>query len=299
MKALFKRLRWNAWLLALVVAVLGWFLHEFAFGSGLVNLSYDLLHILRQKKIPVPEAVIVNIDEKSYLDLQQPQNKPWNRALYAEMIDRLTAAGARVIAMDIVFSDANPESGEIDQKLADAMRRSGRVIAGIEHVSVSDHEKTFPPLPELFSTNMAAYGSVEMWLSRDLILRAHSPNEQVSSLSWTAAQLAEAPLTKQMDAEKFQPSLDVLQPSAWIHYYGPPNWLPSVRFSDALQPGVVPDEMFRGKVVFIGAKVITKMANERNDAYRNPFSFWLTGKGQTPLIFGVEIQATIDRKSVV
>ena len=26
-----------------------------------------------------------------------------------------------------------------------------------------------------------------MWLSRDLILRAHSPNEQIVSLSWTAA----------------------------------------------------------------------------------------------------------------
>ena len=78
-----KRVRWNAWLFAVSVALLGWFLHEFAFGSGLVNLSYDLLHILRQNKIPANEAVIVYLDEKSYLDLKQPQNKPWDRALYA------------------------------------------------------------------------------------------------------------------------------------------------------------------------------------------------------------------------
>ena len=60
----------------MVVAALGWLLHEFAFGSGLVNLSYDLLHILRVQRYPAPEAVIVFLDEKSYTDLRQPQNKP-------------------------------------------------------------------------------------------------------------------------------------------------------------------------------------------------------------------------------
>jgi adenylate cyclase len=293
MKAWFKGVRLNAWLLAMVVAALGWFLHEFAFGSGLVNLSYDLLHILRLNKIPANETVIVYLDEKSYLDLKQPQNKPWDRALYAAMIDRLTAAGARAIVMDVVFSDVNPEAADSDQKLADAMQRSGRVIIGIEHVPISDHEKAFTPLPEQFRTNAADYGSVEMWLSRDLILRAHSPNEQLSSLSWTAAKFLGAQATTNQEAEMFQPSLDVLRPNAWIHYYGPPNWLTSVRFSDALAPGAVSDEMFRGKNIFIGAKVITKFAHERNDAYRNPFSFWMTGKGDSPLIFGVEIQATM------
>lgn len=292
-KAWFKRLRFNAWLLALVVAALGWFLHDFAFGSGLVNLSYDLLHILRLSKIPAPEAVIVYLDEKSYLDLKQPQNKPWDRALYAAMIDRLTAAGARAIVMDVVFSDANPEAADSDRKLADAIRRSGRVIIGTEHVPISDREKAFIPPTEEIRTNLADYGSVEMWLSRDLILRAHSPNEQISSLSWTAAKFLTAPATTNQEAEAFQPSLDVPRPKAWIHYYGPPNWLTGVRFSDALAPGVVPDDQFRGKTVFIGAKVITKLAHERNDAYRNPFSFWMTGKDDSPLVFGVEIQATM------
>jgi adenylate cyclase len=298
-KAWFKRLRLNAWVLALVVAALGWFLHEFAFGSGLVNLSYDLLHVLRLKDIPVNEAVIVYLDEKSYLDLKQAQNKPIDRALYAQMIDRLTAAGARAIVMDVVFSDLNPEAAASDQKLVEAMKRSGRVIVGMEHVPIGDGQKQFIALPELISTNVADIGSVEMWVSRDLILRAHSPNAQVSSLSWTAAKFVGAPITTNIDAEAFQPSWDVGVPKSWIQYYGPPNWLPAERFSDALAPGVVPDERFRDKTVFIGAKVITKLAHERNDAYRNPFSFWLTGEKQeqdneqSPLIFGVEIQATM------
>jgi adenylate cyclase len=286
-----KNARWSAWLLAIAVAALGWVLHEFALGSGLVNLSYDLLHILRASNIPASEAVIVYLDEKSYRDLQQPQNKPLDRALYAQMIDRLTAAGARVIVMDVVFSDANGD--ESDRQLASAMKRSRRVIIGIEHVPVSSTEKKFiPPAPEL-ATNTADYGSVEMWLSRDLILRAHSPNEQIASLSWAAAKFVSAPFTTNVEAEVFQPSTDVRTPKAWIHYYGPPGWLASARFSDALSLETIPDETFRGKTVFIGAKVITKLAHERNDAYRNPFTFWLTSKGDSPLIFGVEIQATM------
>ena len=66
------------------------------------------------------------------------------------MIDRLTAAGARAIVMDIVFSDANLERAAADQKLADAMKRIGRVIIGVEHVPISDREKRFIPPAELF-----------------------------------------------------------------------------------------------------------------------------------------------------
>lgn len=279
-------------LLALAGAALGWALHTFALGSGLVNLSYDLLHILRSERIPAPEAVIVYLDEKSHLDLNQPLNAPWDRALHARMIDRLTAAGARAIVMDIVFSDANPDKAAADQQLADAIRRSGRVLLGADHVPINQHEKQFVKPIELFETNAAGYGSVEMWLSRDLIVRAHAPNEQLGSISWVTAEFLRAPLTKRLTSETFQPSIDVGVPQAWVHYYGPPNWLPSVRYSEALSPAV-PDSTFKDKVVFIGAKVITKLQNERNDAYRNPFSFWMTRKGESPLIFGVEIQATM------
>ena len=287
-----KRIHWSAWLLGGAVAALGWFLHDFAFGSGVVNLSYDLLHVLRSYNIPAPEAVIVYLDEKSHLDLKQPQNAPWSRALHAQMIDRLTASGAKAIVMDIVFSDANPDK-EVDQMLADAMHRSGRVILGADHVPISSTEKMFDKPFELLETNAADYGSVEMWLSRDLIVRAQAPNEQLPSISWAAANFVGAPVTKRLDAEKFQPSIDDIVPRSWIQYYGPPNSLSSIRYSDALRREVVPDSAFRDKVVFIGAKVITKLQNERNDAYRNPFSFWMTRKGEVPLIFGVEIQTTM------
>ncbi len=286
------RARWGAWLLALVVAALGWFLHEFAVGSGLVNLSYDLLHILRFQQLPAHDAVIVYLDEKSHLDLGQALKAPWDRSIHARMLDRLTAAGARAVVLDVVFTDPDPGP---DAALAESMKRNGRVVFGLEHVPVSEHEKQFLPPTESLATNAAGYGSVETIPSRDLIVRAHSPNEQLASLSWVAAQLLAAPVTKNTEAEVFQPSPDLpgAPIRAWINYYGPPGLLPSVRYSEALLPELVPDDFFRGKTVFIGARLITKLQNERNDAYRNPYSFWITGQGQSPFISGVEIQATM------
>jgi adenylate cyclase len=292
-RAWYKHLEWSACLLALLIAALGWFLHEFTFGAGLVNLSYDLLHILRFHHLSADEAVIVYLDEKSHLDLKQPQNAPWDRAIHARMIDRLTAAGAKAIVMDIVFSDANPTRAEADQQLADAMRRSGRVIIGADHVPISDHEKQFVPPIDLFATNAIAYGSVEMWPGRDLIVRAQSPNEQLYSMSWATAKFLSAPMTKTTEPEAFQPSIDTVTPKSWVHYYGPPDYLRNLRYSDALDTNAIPDAAFKDKVVFVGARVITKLQNERNDAYRSPYSFWMANKGEKPLISGVEIQATM------
>jgi adenylate cyclase len=295
-KAWLKRVRWNAWLLALIVAGLGWCLHEFAFGSGIVNLSYDLLHFIRNHEIRVDEAVIVYLDEKSHLDLGQPLNAPWDRAIHAQMIDRLTSAGARAIVMDIVFSDANPTKAEADQKLADAIKRNGHVILGTDYLRTADHHREYvPPFP-LVRDNAAAIGSVEMMPSRDLIIRAHAPNEQLSSMSWAAAEFLSAPITKKVSAEAFQPSPDLpgAEVQSWVNYYGPPGWIRYGSYSDVLAPGRVQDSVFRDKVVFIGAQMITKLQNERNDAYRNPYSLWITKeKGGSPFISGVEVQATM------
>jgi adenylate cyclase len=288
-----KQLRPGAWLVALGIAALGWCLHEFALGSGLVNLSYDLLHIAR-KNLPSDEALLVYLDEKSHLELDQPLNAPWDRALHARMVERLTRAGARAVVIDIVFSDPNSTRSEADVALAGAIARNGRVVLGVDHVLVGPKEKQFIPPFEMLRTNAAEIGSVEMTPSRDLIVREHAYNEQIPSMSWAAAKLLGAPVTQQSEAERFhsQPAPGEL-PRAWVNYYGPPNHLPHVSYAAALDPARVPDAFFSNKVVFIGARILTKLQNERKDEYRNPFSFWLPSKDDVPFIAGVEIQATM------
>jgi CHASE2 domain-containing sensor protein len=85
----------------------GWFLHTFRLGAGLKQASYDLLHISRGD-VKTDEALIVYLDDDSHQKLKQPQNAPWDRSLHAQLVERLTAAGARAIVFDIVFSDPDP-----------------------------------------------------------------------------------------------------------------------------------------------------------------------------------------------
>ena len=92
-----------------------------------------------------------------------------------------------------------------------------------------------------------------------------------------------------------------------MNYYGSPNFIPWKSYFKALDASEVPDEFFRNKVVFVGARILTRFAGERKDEYRNPYSFWLSEKMKTEqealYMPGVEVQATAfltaDRKSVV
>lgn len=79
-----------------------------------------------QMRPPLPagdDIVLVAIDDTS---LQFIGRWPWRRSTHAELLNRLTDAGATVVAFDVVFSE--PSVPEEDRALARAMARSGRVV---------------------------------------------------------------------------------------------------------------------------------------------------------------------------
>lgn len=80
---------------------------------------------LRGARAAKAPAAIAAIDDKSLAELGA---WPWPRQVSAELIDRLTAAGAKTIAFDVMF--AEPRSAAGDRALVEATRRSGRVIHG-------------------------------------------------------------------------------------------------------------------------------------------------------------------------
>src|SRR6266446_4596037 len=129
---------------ALLAVGCGLALSEFKFGSGLVRSSYGLLHVFRGD-LAAQDAVIVCMDEVSYEKLGQPENAPWDRALHAKLIERLTAAGARAIAFDVVFSDPIPSKVEADVLLAEAIKPSGRVILAADNVPIGPGAKKIIP----------------------------------------------------------------------------------------------------------------------------------------------------------
>jgi adenylate cyclase len=118
--------------------------------------SYDIKVRSRGERPITDNVVIVAIDEKS---LQEKGRWPWPRTFMAELVDKISGAGAAVIGFDILFperdryvpfatvqeavkkkdlSDINPESlmewmhevGDSDRLFAESILRSERVVLG-------------------------------------------------------------------------------------------------------------------------------------------------------------------------
>ena len=111
------------WKLLLWTAVAG-----LIFGFiGLGEIAEDWLRVARNnfhKHSASGDVVILAIDDKS---LHEIGNWPWPRSVDGQLVDRLTAVGAKRIFFDVNFSFvSNPQD---DDAFADAIKRSGHVIS--------------------------------------------------------------------------------------------------------------------------------------------------------------------------
>ena len=213
-----------------------------------------------------------------------------DRSVYARLIDRMTKEKARAVVFDIVFSDANPDKTEADQALIQAVKKNGRVVLAADFVPPSQSvsgvkmfNQYIPPFDALESAT-AAVGTSEMYSDDDLINRQHVPltkEEPYHSLSWAAAALLGAPITK--DESR-------LTQTRWFNYYGPDKVLPFLSLYQALEVDPnVPEGFFSNKVVFVGQRVFTRSFSDRKDEYPTPFPNLANEDKFMP---GVEVQAT-------
>ncbi len=91
------------------------------------NLGLGALFQLRGPRTAPAEVVVVSLDKVSSDTFGLP-NEPakWPRTLHAELIDRLAAEGAVVIAFDVLFDDPDVAAG--DEHLGAAIRNAGNVV---------------------------------------------------------------------------------------------------------------------------------------------------------------------------
>ena len=89
--------------LVLLGSVLGFYLAGNKLLDSIELKTYDLRMANRPAPAAEPAVAIVAIDEKSLAALGR---WPWSRATLARLVERLDALGARVIAFDVFFSEA-------------------------------------------------------------------------------------------------------------------------------------------------------------------------------------------------
>ena len=105
--------------LLLWTAIVGVIFGLISFGE----LPEDVLRTSRNSLHPHQasgDIVVVSVDERS---LRQFGRWPWPRRQHAEMIDRLSEAGARRIFFDVLLESAS--EAKDDKALAEAAREGG------------------------------------------------------------------------------------------------------------------------------------------------------------------------------
>src|SRR5258708_25046427 len=104
-----------ALIIAVLVAVSGRMLLEpgWRLGDAFLRNSYDSLHALggvRSDAVTDSQVVIIYLDLASFDARKLDPAIPWPRDLHAQLLYRLTAAGAPAVLFDIPFSQNTPNN---------------------------------------------------------------------------------------------------------------------------------------------------------------------------------------------
>jgi len=249
-------------------------------------LFYDL-QLGQWSKPPAPDIVIVAIDEKSLTELGR---WPWPRERHARLIDILSEAGAKAIALDILFAEPDHANPAGDRQLIQSVAASGRVFLPVvlEEYRQGGQLVESMPMPEL-ATVAAGLGHMHMELDADGIARGLFLYEGLGQAFWPHLMLT---LQQWLDPEGW-----VLQPRRspqtsdnrtikrhsyrLIPFSGPPGHYPRISYAQVLKREFPPDA-FKDRIVLVGVT-----ASGLGDVLPTPVS----AHGQP--MPGVEINANI------
>jgi CHASE2 domain-containing sensor protein/tRNA A-37 threonylcarbamoyl transferase component Bud32 len=160
-----------------------------ASGSGWVDLlenqTVSTFFQIRGTVVPPADIVILAIDDQSisvpeqyynsdpqqYAYLEPLKSFPFKRAAYAQIIQKLIKAGARSVAVDVVFDTPSSYGSEDDRQFQAALKKYGnKVTLAALYENFETHQGAFMrlALPQnIFQVGKVSYGSVNFPLERD------------------------------------------------------------------------------------------------------------------------------------
>ena len=211
--------------------------------SGLELDTVDARFSVRGAEPPPDEVVVVEIDDETFSDLNEQW--PFPRSLHARVIDELSAAGARVIAYDVQFTE--PTVPAEDNALILSVDRAGTVLLATSEVDAKGRANVFGGEAVLRSVGARA-GSTVVQPGRDgTVRRIPFETDGLKSFAVVATEIATG---EEVTADGFESD------GAWIDFAGEPDTVESVSFSDVLR-GQVDPEVFEGRIVVVGASAPT------------------------------------------
>jgi CHASE2 domain-containing sensor protein/serine/threonine protein kinase len=280
-----------------------------ASGSNLPKLMEFQAHTaffrIRGQVSEIPkEIVILAIDDQSISvpeqyyktdplevpHLEPLQNFPYKREAYAKVIDKLMAAGARAVALDIVFDTPSSYGPSDDRKLLASLRRHGdKVALAALYENSQTHQGDFLQLrqpEEMFRQRPIAIGTANFPLEidgkihrlgsaftsslpKDDDLRTKVPDFAQATLSAAGVNFPKP----KGDRIYYYGSNGSFDSIPFWHVFDPQNW------NTYLQGG----KYFKDKIVVIGATA--KLPNDYHPVPISPSAL------ESEEMSGVEIQA--------
>lgn len=254
--------------------------------SEQVNYSFlDSLFRIRGAQKPHSDVMVVSMDEQSYLSLNQPLSEPWPRELHARFLDRLTAAGARRVVFDIIFSKRG-ELTQADGDLARAMRGVPTVLGaalGTSQRATINGAYTLEELiePEAIFKGVAAGIGVVGLPQRSG--RTSEIPRVYSGMFSNLKTLSEASVEGVMPADA---ALKKPGARSLINFYGPARAIPTASYEILLGDSPVESlrEIFSGKIVFVGLGLKSSTGAAQRDSFLTPYD---------EDTYGAELHATV------
>jgi adenylate cyclase len=186
------------------------------------------------------DIAIVEVDDRTFSELGVQW--PFPRSLHARVIDRLGEAGAKVIAVDIQFTE--PTKPREDGALVEAVGRAGGVILSTTETNKRGESRIFGGEAVVREVGARAANTVVVPEPGGTIRKMHY---EVDGLVTFGVAVAEAATGEEIDPAEMEGDGE-----AWIDYRGPPGTFAHYSYSRVLR-GEVPAAAFRGKTVIVGA----------------------------------------------
>ena len=113
------------WFLGLILTLLFAAAYVTGFTRSLENKAYDVA-VAASMQPADNRIVILDIDDDS---IDRIGHWPWSRSIIAEAISKLSGAGARLIGVDIFFSEEKPKPKGLQSQLqlAELLRQQGKL----------------------------------------------------------------------------------------------------------------------------------------------------------------------------
>lgn len=247
---------------------------------------------------PPTDLVIVAIDEAAMQELGQ---WPWSRAVHGDLVRTLHEAGARVIAFDVVFADAEQDPGGAnDAYFAAAVREAGNVVLAedveFEQQGGARIERRVRPLAALAAAATTGIVKVDLdsdgAVRRSYLERALDDGSRVPAFARVIAERARAARGERVDASDPIAAFRIpqaLDEPVTIDFVGPRRTIATVSYAQALDAeAALPAGYFRDKTVLVGFDLAAQAQLASLDHYDYP----LLAEG-AGLIAGVEIHANL------